>query len=137
MKKSFNTKLLFFIIATLFGIVLSVPSLFQTQGPKVVLGLDLQGGLNLLLGVKTEEAVKTRYVSLASQINYYALDEQILLDGLNAREDSIGFVEGSILSEFLNFDDIYRKEFLKEINYPWKKSHAEIINIIETLLIYH
>ena len=52
-------------------------------------------------------------------------------------EDSIGFVEGSILSEFLNFDDIYRKEFLKEINYPWKKSHAEIINIIETLLKYH
>ena len=91
MKKSFNTKLLFFVLAILFGVILSVPSIFQTQGPKVVLGLDLQGGLNLLLGVKTEEAVKTRYVSLASQINYYALDEQILLDGLSAREDSIGF----------------------------------------------
>lgn len=91
MKKSFNTKLLFFVLAILFGVILSVPSIFQTQGPKIVLGLDLQGGLNLLLGVKTEEAVKTRYVSLASQINYYALDEQILLDGLSAHEDSIGF----------------------------------------------
>ncbi|MBX7491333.1 protein translocase subunit SecD [Helicobacter turcicus] len=91
MKKSFNAKLLFFVIATLFGIVLSVPSIFQTQGPKIILGLDLQGGLNLLLGVKTEEAIKTRYSSLASQINYYALDEQILLDGLNAGEDSVSF----------------------------------------------
>ncbi|QOQ98758.1 protein translocase subunit SecD [Helicobacter winghamensis] len=91
MKKAFNTKLLFFVIATLFGIALSVPSIFQTQGPKITLGLDLQGGLNLLLGVKTEDAIKTRYGSLASQINYYALDEQILLDGLNAREDSVSF----------------------------------------------
>ncbi|WDL69359.1 protein translocase subunit SecD [Helicobacter winghamensis] len=91
MKKAFNTKLLFFVIATLFGIALSVPSIFQTQGPKITLGLDLQGGLNLLLGVKTEDAIKTRYGSLASQINYYALDEQILLDGLNARENSVSF----------------------------------------------
>ncbi|WDL75456.1 protein translocase subunit SecD [Helicobacter winghamensis] len=91
MKKAFNTKLLFFVIATLFGIALSVPSIFQAQGPKITLGLDLQGGLNLLLGVKTEDAIKTRYGSLASQINYYALDEQILLDGLNVREDSVSF----------------------------------------------
>lgn len=68
-----------------------MPSIFQTQGPKITLGLDLQGGLNLLLGVKTEDAIKTRYGSLASQINYYALDEQILLDGLNARENSVSF----------------------------------------------
>ena len=50
MKKSFNSKLFFFIIAALFGIALSIPSIFQTQGPKITLGLDLQGGLNLLLG---------------------------------------------------------------------------------------
>lgn len=52
-------------------------------------------------------------------------------------EESTGFVEGSILSEFLNFDDNYRKEFLKEINYPWKKNIGDIINIIEALLKYH
>lgn len=91
MKKSFNSKLFFFIIAALFGIALSIPSIFQTQGPKITLGLDLQGGLNLLLGVKTEEAIKTRYSSLASGINFYALEEQILLDGLSAQEDSVSF----------------------------------------------
>ncbi|MDY2584092.1 SecDF P1 head subdomain-containing protein, partial [Helicobacter sp.] len=91
MKKSFNTKLFFFIVATLFGIVLSIPSFFQTQGPKITLGLDLQGGLNLLLGVQTQEAIKTRYTSLAAQINYYALDEQILLDRLSVRGDFVSF----------------------------------------------
>lgn len=91
MKKKFNTKLFFFFVATLFGILLSIPSFFQTQGPKITLGLDLQGGLNLLLGVKTEEAIKSRYASLASQINFYANDEQILIDRLNAREEEISF----------------------------------------------
>ncbi len=91
MKKTFNAKLLFFILATLFGLILSAPSIFQLQGPKIVLGLDLQGGLNLLLGVKVEEAIKSRYASLATQINYYALDEQILLDGLSAQDDHVSF----------------------------------------------
>lgn len=91
MKKAFNTKLLIFILATFFGVILSVPSLFQTQGPKIVLGLDLQGGLNLLLGVRVEEAVKSRYASLAAQINYYALEQRILLDGLSVREDGVRF----------------------------------------------
>ena len=52
-------------------------------------------------------------------------------------ENMKGFVEGSVLAEFLNFDDEYRKEFLKEVNYPWQKNIGELINIIETLLKYH
>lgn len=107
MKKSFNSKLFFFIVAIVFGVALSIPSFFQTQGPKIVLGLDLQGGLNLLLGVKTQEAIKTRYSSLASQINYYALDEQILLDGLSVQEENIHFElldsnEKSKIEKYLN-----------------------------------
>lgn len=107
MKKTFNSKLFFFIVAIVFGVALSIPSFFQTQGPKIVLGLDLQGGLNLLLGVKTQEAIKTRYSSLASQINYYALDEQILLDGLSVQEENIHFElldsnEKSKIEKYLN-----------------------------------
>jgi hypothetical protein len=48
-----------------------------------------------------------------------------------------GFVEGNVLEKFLNFDEEYRKEFLKEINYQCKHNISEIINIIETLLKYH
>ena len=133
MKKSFNSKLFFFIIAALFGIVLSIPSIFQTQGPKITLGLDLQGGLNLLLGVKTEEAIKTRYSSLASGINFYALEEQILLDGLSAQEDSVSF-------ELLDSNEKTKIDnYLKEIQglnvsennlkYTITFTEVEIINI--------
>lgn len=133
MKKSFNSKLFFFIIAALFGIALSIPSFFQTQGPKITLGLDLQGGLNLLLGVKTEEAIKTRYSSLASGINFYALEEQILLDGLSAQEDSVSF-------ELLDSNEKTKIDnYLKEIQglnvsennlkYTITFTEVEIINI--------
>lgn len=133
MKKSFNSKLFFFIIAALFGIALSIPSIFQTQGPKITLGLDLQGGLNLLLGVKTEEAIKTRYSSLASGINFYALEEQILLDGLSAQGDSVSF-------ELLDSNEKTKIDnYLKEIQglnvsennlkYTITFTEVEIINI--------
>ena len=44
-----------------------------------------------------------------------------------------GFIEGDIIKEFLNYDDDYKKIILKELNYPWKKSVKEVVNIIETL----
>ncbi|MDA3968849.1 protein translocase subunit SecD [Helicobacter ibis] len=133
MKKSFNTKLFFFFIATLFGVLLSIPSLFQTNGPKVVLGLDLQGGLNLLLGVKTQEAIKSRYTTLASEINYYSLDEQILIDSLKSKEDSISF---SLLdsNEMQKIDDYLAKipglvVNKNNLDYTITLSETELINI--------
>ncbi len=133
MKKPFNSKLFFFIFAILFGIALSIPSFFQTQGPKIVLGLDLQGGLNLLLGVKTQEAIKTRYSSIASQINYYTLEEQILLDNLSAQNNSVQF-------ELLDSNEKSKIDgYLKEIsglkieeqnlNYTLSLTEDEIVNI--------
>ena len=47
--------------------------------------------------------------------------------------ESKGFIEGDIIKEFLNYDDDYKKIILKELNYPWKKSVKEVVNIIETL----
>lgn len=133
MKKGFNAKLLFFVIATLFGVFLSAPSLFQLQGPKIVLGLDLQGGLNLLLGVKTQEAIKTRYATLASQINHYTLDEQILLDGLSARDDGISFtlLDANEKTKI----DAYLKEIKglniveNALNYKISFTQEEIVNL--------
>ena len=133
MKKPFNSKLFFFILAIIFGVILSIPSFFQTQGPKIILGLDLQGGLNLLLGVKTQEAIKTRYSSLASQINYYALEEQILLDGLSVQNENISF-------ELLDANEKSKiEEYLKEISglevvennlhYTLSLTESEIVNI--------
>ncbi|PAF43561.1 protein translocase subunit SecD [Helicobacter sp. 11S02596-1] len=91
MKQIFNPRLVIFIVAIIFGVGLSVPSLFHTKGPQISLGLDLQGGLNLLLGVKTDEAIKNKYASIASSINYEAKKSNILIDGLEADDTSVRF----------------------------------------------
>ncbi len=87
-----NFRLILFIVAIIFGVGFSMPSLLQTQkGPKINLGLDLQGGLHLLLGVKTEEAIKSKIKSLASTIKFYTDDEEIIIDDLKIKDDAVTF----------------------------------------------
>jgi preprotein translocase subunit SecD len=82
----------------------------QTEGgKKVTLGLDLQGGLHMLLGVKTEEAVKSRIKSIAASIKHFSERKDILID-------SLGFDENSISFTLLDSDDIkLMQEYLAEI----------------------
>lgn len=109
--KIFNYKLVIFFISIIFGVVLSVPSLFQTEyGKKISLGLDLQGGLHLLLGVNTHEAVTSKIKSVATSIKYFSDDEELLIDGLTIVNDTITF---SVLDK----DEIPKMDtMLKEIS---------------------
>ncbi len=88
-----NFRLIIFIVAIIFGVGLSVPSFLQTQkGAKISLGLDLQGGLHMLLGVKTDEAIKSKIKSLASTIKFFADDNEIIIDDLKVKGDHVNFV---------------------------------------------
>ena len=88
-----NYRIVIFAIAIVFGIVFSVPSLLQTQeGKKVTLGLDLQGGLHMLLGVKTEEATKSRIKSITASIKHFSERNDILVDELKFDDSSISFI---------------------------------------------
>ena len=87
-----NFRVIIFGLAILFGVVFSVPSLLQTdKGAKITLGLDLQGGLHMLLGVKTEEAVKSRLKAIASGVNHFTEREGILIDELGATDEAVTF----------------------------------------------
>ena len=57
-------------------------------------------------------------------------------DGFNIKK-SIGFVEGNIVEDFLNYDDALKNEIIKQVNFPWDKSLSDVINIIETLAKCH
>jgi len=105
-----NFRLVLLIIATLFGIVFSLPSLTQSStGAKVTLGLDLQGGLHMLLGVKTEEAVTSQLKSTASGIARFAEHNDMIIDGLNADDGVVTF-------ELLDNDDATLMDgYLKKI----------------------
>ena len=88
-----NYRIVIFALAIAFGVFFSIPSLMQTEGgKKVTLGLDLQGGLHMLLGVKTEEAVKSRMKSIAASIKHYSERKDILVDSLKFSDEAISFI---------------------------------------------
>jgi preprotein translocase subunit SecD len=98
-----------FIFALIFGVVFSIPSLIQSDsGKKITLGLDLQGGLHMLLGVKSDEAIQSRIKSIAGSVKYVLDDNDIVIDDLRIDGDAIRF---SLLDE----DDLAKaKELLSK-----------------------
>jgi preprotein translocase subunit SecD len=127
MKLNFRLSLL--LLATIFGIFFSLPSLLQTEeGKKVNLGLDLQGGLHMLLGVKSEDAIKSRIKSIATGINYFAEKNDIIIDYIKILDSNeITFV-------FLDPDDREEIEkYLKKIEHTKYIQNGEIFTLSITL----
>lgn len=92
-----NFRVVIFALAFLFGIVFSIPSLAQSEsGKKITLGLDLQGGLHMLLGIKTEVAIKSYIKSLASTAKFTLDKRDIVIDDIVLSSDSVSF---SVLDE--------------------------------------
>ena len=88
-----NIRLIIFALATLFGIIFSIPSFTQSDsGKKISLGLDLQGGLHMLLGVEVQKAVESKIKSLAATVKYFTDDEDILIEDLAIFPDKVTFV---------------------------------------------
>jgi preprotein translocase subunit SecD len=88
--KKLNYRLVIFILATFFGIAFTIPS-FIGKEPKVNLGLDLQGGMYLVLGVKGEEAVKSKIKTFASTIKYITNKKEIFIDNLKVNNETLSF----------------------------------------------
>jgi len=108
--KTLNFRVVIFAFALIFGVVFSIPSLTQSDsGKKITLGLDLQGGLHMLLGIKSEIAIESRIKSMAATVKYVFDDEEIIFDDLR-------MVDGEeITFELLDSDDVVKaKELLKK-----------------------
>jgi preprotein translocase subunit SecD len=82
-----------FSLVTIFGIVFSIPSFLQTDdGKKISLGLDLQGGLHMLLGVESEKAIEGKIKSVAATVKYFTDNEDILIEDLVVEKSSLSFI---------------------------------------------
>ena len=105
--KTLNFRVILFAFALIFGIVFSIPSLTQSEsGKKITLGLDLQGGLHMLLGIKSEIAIESRIKSMAASVKYIFDDEEIIFDELR-------MVDGEkITFELLDTDDVTKAKAL-------------------------
>ncbi len=92
MRMKLNFRIVVFAAAIIFGLAFSFPSLTQSEkGAKITLGLDLQGGLHMLLGVRTEEAVKSRIKSITSSVKHFSEREDILLDSITFGDEALNF----------------------------------------------
>ena len=108
--KRLNFRVVIFVFALIFGVVFSIPSLTQSEsGKKITLGLDLQGGLHMLLGIKSDIAIESRIKSMAASVKYIFDDEEIIFDELR-------MIDGEkITFELLDRDDVAKaKALLKE-----------------------
>jgi preprotein translocase subunit SecD len=89
--KNISYRLVIFSLALIFGVVFSIPTFTQSEGAKVKLGLDLQGGLYLLLGVKYEEAIKSKLKTTAATIRYISQKKELYTDDISPLENGIKF----------------------------------------------
>ena len=87
--KNISYRLVIFSLALIFGVVFSIPTFTQSEGAKVKLGLDLQGGLYLLLGVKYEEAIKSKLKTTAATIRYISQKKELYTDDISPLENGI------------------------------------------------
>ncbi|MCH9740506.1 MAG: protein translocase subunit SecD [Epsilonproteobacteria bacterium] len=87
-----NYRVVIFLFALIFGVVFSIPSLTQSEeGKKITLGLDLQGGLHMLLSVKSEVAVESKVKSIGTSIKYNLEDNEIIFDELKVDNGVVSF----------------------------------------------
>ena len=126
MMKKLNYRLVIFILATIFGIAFTIPS-FLGKNPKVTLGLDLQGGMYLVLGVKGEAAVQNKIKTIASTIKYLTQKEDIFIDNLKIQKDKLSF-ELIDKSDAKKMDEILKK--FKGINVSKQIKNGSIIYTI-------
>jgi len=103
--KKLNYRLVIFLLATFFGIAFSIPSFIGKQ-PRVNLGLDLQGGMYLVLGVKQDEAIKNKIKTIASTIKYISEKKELFIDNLKIENKKITF-------ELIDKDD--EKKWMKNL----------------------
>jgi len=91
-KGTITYRLVVFFLAIILGIGFAMPTFLQTEaGKKITLGLDLQGGLHMLLGVQTDAAVASQIKSIASSIKFFTDDEAILIDALRMDDEKVTF----------------------------------------------
>lgn len=139
-------RLVIFIAVLIFGVAFSLPSFLQSErGSKINLGLDLQGGLYMLLGVDNEEAIKSKIKSIASSLSYEIAKENIIASALKIDDNLIEFdvLDGgditkidALLAEItgleVDFQNGHYKVFLSEAEIKATADYA-LLQAVETI----
>ena len=108
----------------------------------IIFFVTLEGSLGQIIQINKEvylflEALQNFLLKKSENIGGFNYDNwKKFRNGMNKNE-SKGFIEGDLIENFLNNDEIYKKQILKDLNYNWNKQYDEIIHILETLVNNH
>lgn len=134
--KKLNTKFLVTILIVIFSLFHTIPILFQNkemfpdfiEKKSVRLGLDLQGGSQLLLQIETEEALKEKLQNLSEDIRIKFQENNIIANDITSdnkvvklqlqNENDISKVN-RILDDF-QFIDLNNDNMLIQLNFTDK-----------------
>ncbi|MBN2299269.1 MAG: protein translocase subunit SecD [Deltaproteobacteria bacterium] len=120
----FKLKGLIILLVVVVGLLFAAPTFFGKQdvpegwiGPKnkIKLGLDLQGGMHLVLKVVTDKAVESRLTSISSDLKGQMINKRIHYKGVNSQPPDL------LLVELRTSDDLENLRKFVEEGYPYLK----------------
>ena len=102
----------------------------------------MEGSVGVIISLKKEvfdflKGLEDAIVKRMNNFGSFDYDKwRSFKDGFNIKK-SEGFVDGTIVEDFLNYDDGLKMGIINQINFPWDKSLSDVVNIIETLAKCH
>ena len=108
--KIFNYRLIIFTLSIIFGVVFSIPSILQTDtGKKNLIGIRFTRWITYAFRCKYTWSSNSKIKTIATSVKYFSDDEELLIDGLSIRNESVVFF-------VLDADEIPKMdEMLKQI----------------------
>ena len=102
----------------------------------------MEGSVGVIISLKKEvfdflKALESAIIKRMKNFGNFDYDKwRSFKDGFNIKK-AVGFIEGNIVEDFLNYDDSLKTTIIKELPFPCDKNLNDIVNIIETLAKSH
>ena len=128
--KNISWRAILVIAVTIVAIVYILPSIKSGIWPnkKINLGLDLQGGMHLVLEVKTDKAVESTIERISQELNDMMRKERIRIQAPISRNKQQLTLQIKGRKEIDKFDQLVDKEF-KELRFASRTQTDETLNI--------
>jgi preprotein translocase subunit SecD len=128
--KNISWRAILVIAVTIVAIVYILPSIKSGIWPnkKINLGLDLQGGMHLVLEVKTNKAVESTIERISQELNDMMRNERIRIQSPISQNKQQLTLQIKGRKEIDKFDQLMDKEF-KELRFASRTQTNETLNI--------
>ena len=108
----------------------------------IIFFVTLEGSLGQIIQINKEiylflEALQNFLIKRNENIGGFNYDNWKKYRCGIIKKDAKGYIEGEMNENFLNNDELYKKQILKDLNYQWNKRYNEIIHILEILVNNH